>query len=262
MRCSVSRRSWRMMRAGRKVCVVVGACALMWGCAREERIISERGVFDGLPDVERGGRKVPVEGRDLGKNLLESIPDSELIKRDDRGRATVRASSPRQAIVLTRSLLASAMKQEALELAAKGQGSEGGGTDLESTQGTTDLSLADTGASVKGVATTARVGVGVAEFSPMEVFVDQVLAERTVRELSSEGQTREGMKGLFLRDGADIIGLIDLMPAGELSPNARMQRVEADLWRIDLVGKSREIGRFTTIWIAREKGSFRFLWAS
>jgi hypothetical protein len=93
-----------------------------------------------------------------------------------------------------------------------------------------------------------------------ELFVEQVLSERTKREYLDRGRDpSEAFDALKLRQ-SDVLALFARMPFGEQSPNAFLTKVEEKVFRLKLTGAAGRDLRWTSVDMIVEGGQWRLLW--
>lgn len=91
-------------------------------------------------------------------------------------------------------------------------------------------------------------------------FFEQVFADAAKRELAEMG--KDPLEELrALRDQrADIITLLSRLPNAEFSPGVIMESMGSRVIRLRLAGPAARDTRYTELWVAMQRGEWRFFW--
>lgn len=93
-----------------------------------------------------------------------------------------------------------------------------------------------------------------------DLFVGQVLAERTKRRFYEEGFPPEEAYHRLRNRFTDIRALFSRIPEGDLSPNARFDVIGQNLFRLSVKGRARRDLSWTSMDLVIENRSWRLVW--
>jgi hypothetical protein len=200
------------------LCAPLACALLLSACAEESRETRYWTPLSNVPGAIRGDDAQPESAK--GPTLAEARQSLEqLYKEDERGRQTLLLSSPRQALGNLRRLL-------------------------------------DTPAPIPGAppAPPDPANPSREPLDPDALMLQQLLSERTIRQMRSEGKEPAEAVRWMRANAPDIQALIARMPFAEQSVDVEFNREPQRQYRMRLrAGPARGL-RFDTIWLASEGG--------
>jgi hypothetical protein len=91
-------------------------------------------------------------------------------------------------------------------------------------------------------------------------FYEQVFADAAKRELAEMGKDPLEELRALRAQRADIITLLSRLPNAEFSPGVIMESMGPRIIRLRLAGPAARDTRYTELWVAMQRGQWRFYW--
>ncbi|MDX2148248.1 MAG: hypothetical protein SFZ23_12070 [Planctomycetota bacterium] len=225
----------------------LGVCACGWSAlmlaACTERTVYYRPMLGALPGAETQSVVTTPRGYEGDPRLINQTP---LRQEAPDGEVTLSAKNIRSLMVHIITLLDPESVDSSPSQAASGDAQAGGSPDLAPSPG-------------EG---TERITYAPPRSTPSnaDLFVKQVLSERTLREFADRGvDPREAYE--FLRENVDDVrALFNALPQGEFTPGIFLRKIGDRTFRLAAAPQLAKKLRYTAMDVVLEGGDYRLRW--